>query len=242
MHQSSRPHQLFRRELLGALLLGASAVPAAAAQFPPIISPPTQDYLVGKIIFQELVTPDLTRAKQFYGGLLGWTFRDFDVDGMPYAEATVADLSVGGLFQRSLPASEHRQSAWLTYFAVRDTNATTQTAVAHGAKLLFGPRSFPDRGVEAVLADPQGAVFALLASSSGGPPDLLAEPGAWIWSSLITGDPDTAAAFYQTLFATRSSRRPSKRPRNISSSHPRVTHERASIRLRQPGPICVLTG
>jgi predicted enzyme related to lactoylglutathione lyase len=58
----------------------------------------------------------------------------------------------------------------------------------------------PDRGREAVLADPQGAVFAVLASSSGDPPDYLAEPGDWIWSSLITRDPDTDAAFYQTLF------------------------------------------
>ena len=28
----------------------------------------------------------------------------------------------------------------------------------------------------------------------------LAAPGEWIWSSLITSDPDTDAAFYQTLF------------------------------------------
>jgi len=50
------------------------------------------------------------------------------------------------------------------------------------------------------LADPQGAVFAVLASSSGDPPDVLAAPGEWIWSSLITHDPDTDAAFYQALF------------------------------------------
>src|SRR5208337_499486 len=44
------------------------------------------------------------------------------------------------------------------------------------------------------------AVFAVVASSSGDPPDLLAAPGEWIWSSLITRDPDTDSAFYQTLF------------------------------------------
>ena len=62
------------------------------------------------------------------------------------------------------------------------------------------PHNLPDRGREAVFADPQGAVFAVLASSSGDPPDVLAEPGEWIWSSLVTSDPDTDAAFYQTLF------------------------------------------
>lgn len=42
-------------------------------------------------------------------------------------------------------------------------------------------------------------MFAILASSSGDPPDYLADPGEWIWSALITTEPDSAAAFYQTL-------------------------------------------
>ena len=202
MHQSGQQHQLLRRELLAALLLGAGAAPAAAAQLqlPPITAPSTQQHLVGKVIFQELVTPDLARAKQFYGSLLGWTFRDLAADDLAYAEVMLGDRAIGGLFQRSMPAGEQRQSAWLTYLAALDTDATVQMALQHGAKLLFGPRSFPDRGREAVLTDPQGAVFAVLASSSGDPPDLLAEPGEWIWSSLITRDPDAAAGFYQTLF------------------------------------------
>ena len=43
-------------------------------------------------------------------------------------------------------------------------------------------------------------MFAVLASSSGDPPDRLADPGEWIWSALITTDPDTDAMFYKTLF------------------------------------------
>ena len=55
-------------------------------------------------------------------------------------------------------------------------------------------------GAEAVLADPDGAVFAVLASSSGDPPDYLPAPGEWIWSSLLVRDADHEAGFYQTLF------------------------------------------
>jgi predicted enzyme related to lactoylglutathione lyase len=83
---------------------------------------------------------------------------------------------------------------------VSDVDAAVKVAQQNGAKVLFDPHSVPDRGREAILADPQGAVFAILASSSGDTPDVLAAPGAWIWSSLHTGDPDTDAAFYQTLF------------------------------------------
>jgi uncharacterized protein len=151
-------------------------------------------------VFVELVTPDLAAAMRFYAGLFGWTFRDIPGDGIKYAEASLDGRPVAGLVQRDVPAGEHRQPAWLTFIAARDVDATKQLALQHGAKVLFEPRSIPDRGREAVLADPQGAVFAVVASSSGDPPDLLAAPGEWIWSSLITSDPDTDAAFYQTLF------------------------------------------
>jgi predicted enzyme related to lactoylglutathione lyase len=49
------------------------------------------------------------------------------------------------------------------------------------------------------LADPDGAICAVLASSGGDPADFLASPGEWIWSSLLASDPNASAAFYQTL-------------------------------------------
>jgi predicted enzyme related to lactoylglutathione lyase len=66
--------------------------------------------------------------------------------------------------------------------------------------VLSEPRAYARRGRQAVFADPQGAVFGVLVSSSGDPPDVLATPGEWIWSSLIAKDPGSDAAFYQTLF------------------------------------------
>jgi predicted enzyme related to lactoylglutathione lyase len=42
----------------------------------PILHPAPQERHPGKMIFAELVTPDLASAKQFYGGLFGWTFQD----------------------------------------------------------------------------------------------------------------------------------------------------------------------
>ena len=76
-----------------------------------------------------------------------------------------------------------------------------RAAVAHGAKVLADARNYPARGRQAVFADPEGAVFAILASSSGDTPDFLAAPGEWIWSSLLSRDPGAEAAFYQQLFS-----------------------------------------
>jgi len=181
-------------------LLFALPVIAAPIQLPAIVEPASQEHHVGKLIFVELVTPDLAVAKQFYAGLFGWTFRDVQADGKEYAEAFVDGRPVAGLIHKNVPLSEHRQPAWLSFFSVSDVDATKKIVLQNAAKVLFEPHSISDRGREAVFSDPQGAVFAVLASSSGDPSVVLAAPGEWIWSSLITRDPDTSAAFYQKLF------------------------------------------
>ena len=179
----------------------AAGLPAAAATpiLPPLLSPPTSERHPGKVILDQLATPDLDTAERFYGGLFGWSFRALPGAELRYATAWLGDREVAGLVQRSLPPDGHRRSAWLTYFSATDVDAVKAAAAAHGAHVLFGPRTIPDLGREAVLQDPQGAVFAVLASSSGDPPDQGAAVGDWIWRSLITPDPDNDAAFYQTL-------------------------------------------
>ena len=193
---------LLRRALLTALLGIAAAMPtiAAPSPIPALLDPANQERHIGKLIFVELVTPDLAAARQFYAGLFGWTFRDIPVGESQYAEAYLDGHPVAGLFQRGIQAGEHRQPAWLNFFSVGDVDAAAKIALQNGAKVLVPPRTVPDLGREAIFADPQGAVFAILASSSGDPPDVLAEPGGWIWSSLMTRDPDAAVAIYKALF------------------------------------------
>ncbi|MGC2063116.1 MAG: VOC family protein [Thermodesulfovibrionales bacterium] len=200
--QPDRAVHFLRHGLLAVILCIACAVPVMAApiQLPAIVDPASQEHHVGKLIFVELVTPDLAAAKKFYAGLFNWTFRDIQAGGISYAEAFLDGHPVAGLIHKDIPASEHRQPAWLSFFAVSDVEAAKKVALQNAAKVLFEPHSIPDRGREAVFADPKGAVFAVLASSSGDPHDVLAEPGEWIWTSLITSDPDADAAFYQKLF------------------------------------------
>jgi predicted enzyme related to lactoylglutathione lyase len=184
------------------LLCTASAGPALAESvpLPPLVEPASQERHAGKVIFVELVTPDFVAAKQFYAGLFGWTFRDIRGGPAEYAEASLDGRPVAGVLHKALPAGERRQPAWLSFLAVSDVDTAEKAALDHGAKVLFQPHDVPGRGRQAVFADPQGAVFAVLASSSGDPADVLAAPGEWIWSSLITSDPDKDAAFYQSLF------------------------------------------
>jgi len=177
-----------------------ATVMAAPFELPPLVAPATAEHHVGKVIWVELVTPDLAGAKQFYSGLFGWTFRDIHVGDADYAVALLDGRPVAGLLHRAVPPGEHRQPAWRGFIAVRDVDAAKRIALAHGAKVVFEPRNYPQRGRQAVFADPEGAVFAVLASTSGDPADVLAAPGEWIWSSLHAQNPDTSAAFYQALF------------------------------------------
>jgi uncharacterized protein len=198
----ARPRQSLTRWTLGALLgvaWAASGV-ATSSELPPLVQPPTHDHYVGKVVWADLITPDLETAKRFYAGLFGWTFRDVVAGDKEFVVALLEGRPVAGLVQRPVPTGESKQPAWLTFIAVRDAGEADRTALAHGGKVLSPPRDYPQRGRQAILADPQGAVFAVLQSVSGDPPDVLAPPGGWIWSSLITLDPNTGAAFYQALF------------------------------------------
>jgi predicted enzyme related to lactoylglutathione lyase len=181
-------------------MAATAAVAAPTFVLPPLVQPASTEHHPGKVIWADLVTPDIAGAKNFYGQLFGWTFNDVHTGASDYSVALLDGTPVGGLFQRAIGQGEHRQPAWLTFIAVRDVAAAGRNILAHGGKMLAPAHSYPDRGQQAVFADPQGAVFAVLQSSSGDPEDVLAAPGEWIWSSVLTRDPDTDAAFYQDVF------------------------------------------
>jgi predicted enzyme related to lactoylglutathione lyase len=192
---------LVRQGLCATLLYAAAvhAAPGADVVLPALTQPASGEHHVGKVIWADLVTPDLTAAKRFYGALFGWTFRD--VPGDPnYTLVLLNDEPLAGLFQKALPPGQAPQSAWLTFLAVRDVDAAQQSAVHHGGAVMVKPHNYPQRGRQAVLADPDGAVFAVLAAKGGDPPDYLATPGEWIWSSLLVKDPKQETTFYKTLF------------------------------------------
>jgi uncharacterized protein len=189
---------------LSALLLSViclSALRAASFKLPPLNAPPSTEHHVGKIVWADLVTPDLAAAERFYGELFGWTFQSIHTGESDYAVASVDGRPIGGLFHKPIPAGQHRQSAWLTFIAVRDVDTAKRAALAHGAKVVSDARNYPSRGRQAVLSDPEGAVFAILASSSGDAPDYLAGTGEWIWSSLLSRNAGVEAAFYQEVFS-----------------------------------------
>jgi predicted enzyme related to lactoylglutathione lyase len=189
---------------LAVLLLYAAAAPAGepavSPEFPPLSESRVVEHHVGKVIWTELVTPNLAASQAFYSGLFGWTFREMRAGESDYGIAEANGRSIGGVVQRAIAPGEHKQSNWLTFIAVRDTDAAKHEVVARGGKVLAEPTTYRGRGRQAVFSDPDGAVFAVIASSSGDSRDFLAAPGEWIWSSLLAQDPKGSAKFYKRVF------------------------------------------
>lgn len=189
--------------LVGLLSVGAVAPaasdPPQSFELPPLMEPPAA-VLPGKLTWAELVTPDLAAAERFYGGIFGWTFQEIRTGDTTYVVAKLGDTPIAGLVRVSQQSEARGQPAWLPFLSVSDVQEAGQRVVAHGGKEVKPPQAYRLRGKQAIYADPKGALFAVLNSHSGDPPDVIAAPGEWIWGAVMTRDPDADAGFYQDVF------------------------------------------
>jgi uncharacterized protein len=115
----------------------------------------------GALAWNELGTSDVEKAKEFYSALFGWSAQELG-DGA-YTVVQVGDRGNGGIRAQSEQEAGVPPS-WLVYFAADDADASAAKASDLGASVVLPPSDIPVAGEGArfaVLADPQGAVFAL---------------------------------------------------------------------------------
>jgi uncharacterized protein len=178
---------------LAALALGHGA---EAAALPPLTTVSGSPRLPGKFVWADLVTDDLPAATKFYAELFGWRFHDYG----GYVIAVHDDRPVGGLFQRPRPEGQSdARPRWMGYISVSSVARAQRAVTTAGGRVLAAPKKFPKRGEQALFADPEGALFGVVKSSSGDPPDFMAEPGEWIWIQLLSRDGRKAAEFYRSV-------------------------------------------
>ena len=114
----------------------------------------------GAMTWNDLVTPDPDGAARFYGALFGWTTQEIPEAG-GYRVITNGERTNGGI----MPLDRERMGAetppnWLPYFGHEDVDRLAGDVEGLGGRLLDGPIRML-QGSIAVLADPQGAVFAV---------------------------------------------------------------------------------
>ena len=187
------PLPLHRLLVLGALLLLAAC---QGVPFSPITEPPTHRSLPGKIVWHDLVTPDVAAARAFYGALFGWQFEARS----GYTVIRHGGRSIGGMVS-ARGRADTGAARWVISLSVDDVDAAVARATAAGGKLLLGVMDVPQRGRFALISDNRGAQLGLLRSASGDPLDVPPASGDWLWNELWSNDLSASLAFYQALAA-----------------------------------------
>ncbi|HET7272480.1 MAG TPA: VOC family protein [Rubrobacter sp.] len=115
---------------------------------------------VGCMSWNELQTRDPWAASKFYGGLFGWETVPIEDDGGVVYTTVKNNGSQNGGFMPLAEQHGEAPSFWLSYFTVSSRDGTVEKVQELGGALLAGPLDLP-AGKIAVLADPQGAAFAV---------------------------------------------------------------------------------
>jgi len=112
----------------------------------------------GHFHWNELMTPDVERAKQFYNKTIGWTYDPVPMeDGAIYWVAFASGEMAAGIFPTNRAAFEGVPEGWMSYLAVDDVDARVKKAVAEGAQLMRPIFDVPNVGRIAILTEPGGA-------------------------------------------------------------------------------------
>jgi uncharacterized protein len=111
--------------------------------------------MANPFVHLELNTPDLEKAKAFYGELFGWEFNDTPMPEGIYSTFKPSDGPGGGI------TSMGEGTAWLAYVGVDDIKAATAKAESLGAKVLMGNVEIPQVGWMTIMVDPTGARIAM---------------------------------------------------------------------------------
>ena len=147
----------------------------------------------GKIIWHDLVTPDLQQARNFYSKLFGWSFEDL-TDG--YTLIKHNGNHIGGM-------ARHRQSGnsayWVPLMSVPDVDKAVKYTTQSGGELLLKAFELPGRGRIAVVNDPQGAIFAVAQTTQGDPVNRKAGVNDWLWNEVWTDDIKATKTYYTGL-------------------------------------------
>jgi predicted enzyme related to lactoylglutathione lyase len=148
----------------------------------------------GHVVWHELLTPDGGAAHTFYSKVLKWKSQPWN-DDPSYKMFAASTGPLGGTV-----SNDDGPVHWRHYVEAVDLDAATEQAIALGATVHTPPANLPGNRRYAVLADPQGAVFAMYTSDTPRAAPHPPKHGEFSWMELATTDVEAACEFYGALF------------------------------------------
>jgi uncharacterized protein len=185
------------------VLLAATLVGSCAAA-PPDLGDMSfsNEPLLGKAVWHDLITEDLDAARRFYGGLFGWSLESATAaGGRDYVLARNGDIYVAGFVEAAARNDGRKVSRWLPYISVSNVDSAVERALTAGGATIVSPRNV-GFGRVAAITDEEGAVVGLARSSIGDPDDTTTtgRVGSVVWNELLAADSTEAARFYERVF------------------------------------------
>lgn len=184
--------------LLFVWLLAACGSRNEDAAPPPAVENATTS--LGGFVWQDLLTDNLDASVAFYGALLGWEFEESARFGVRYVLVRTVLGYIGGMIEveRRDPATPVAQ--WLSYLLATNVADTVDRARQLGGHVVIEPYDFAG-GQIAVVADPQGALFALTSRELGLPnrDPRVAPRGTFFWRDYFSADVNSSVLFYGTV-------------------------------------------
>ena len=134
----------------------------------------------GTLCWADLTVPNRESVERFYCDLVGWSIgKEDEAPEHAYWHIKNREEFIGGI-QPPAYTSPGAPPRWLAYFLVSDCDGSAAKARELGAQLYLPPLTVEGVGRMSVVADPQGAVFALFqplphsaAKSTGTAPELV---------------------------------------------------------------------
>lgn len=124
----------------------------------------------------EIHASDVDRAKQFYGGLFGWSFTpmegggDIDYHLIEGNQIGLSKAVSGGIMRRmgDAPTSGSPIRGGTMTFEVADCDERYAWALANGGGEALPPEDYPGIGRCAYVEDGQGNVVGMIKPDAGG--------------------------------------------------------------------------
>lgn len=189
MRQSFTTLRWWTTAIAAAVLLGA-----CATQLPTLPALSTSgSHQPGKVVWHDLITPDLTASRAFYGSLFGWTF---DEVSSGYVLVRNQSRMIGGMASLDSP---QQAGYWIPLMSVADVDRSVDQVSRAGGDAVLKPFDLPGRGRVALVRDPQGAAFGIIRTIGGDPVDAKAPLNEWLWHEVWSQDVAASERFYKSL-------------------------------------------
>ena len=146
----------------------------------------------------DLGTNDIPKAISFYSSQFGWNIQQGGQEVGGYSMANLDGRHVAAVGPLMGPPGT--QSAWATYFASSDVDATAARIKSAGGQLIMEPTDVMDAGRMLVAADTTGASFGVWQGGNHSGAEVVNVPGAFTWSEHMSRDFEGAKAFYAAVF------------------------------------------